>query len=81
MVTMTFDSSGTPSIYINGSLVGTYAGTIANTPSAGTGFSVGSQWGIRYANTKSGNVGFYNRELSATEIKQNFNALRGKYGI
>ena len=81
MVTMTLDGSGTPSIYINGVLVGTYAGTIANTPSAGTGFAVGSQWGVRYANTQSGNVSFYNRALSATEVQQNFQALRGRYGI
>ena len=81
MVTMTLDSSGTPSIYINGISIGTYAGTIANVPSAGTGFAVGSQWGIRYANTRSGNVTFYNRALTASEILQNFNALRIKYGI
>lgn len=81
MVTMTLDSSGTPSIYINGVSIGTYAGTIANVPSAGTGFAVGSQWGIRYANTRSGNVTFYNRALTASEILQNFNALRIKYGI
>jgi len=81
MVTMTLDNDGTPSIYINGNLVGTYPGTISNIPTAGTGFSVGSQWGIRYANTRSGNVNFYNRALSAAEITQNFNALRGRYGI
>jgi hypothetical protein len=81
MVTMTLDSSGVPSIYINGTLIGTYPGTIANTPSAGTGFCVGSQWGIRYSNTKSGNVQFYNRALSASEVQQTFNAFRGRYGI
>ena len=81
MVTMVLSSDGTPSIYINGILVGTYPGTISNIPTAGTGFSVGSQWGIRYANTRSSNVGFYNRALSETEIAQNFNALRGRYGI
>ena len=81
MVTMTLDSGGTPSIYINGVSIGTYPGTIANVPSAGTGFAVGSQWGIRYANTRSGNASFYNRALSASEILQNFNAMRGRYGI
>lgn len=81
MVTMTLNNDGTPSIYINGNLVGTYPGTISNIPTVGTGFSVGSQWGIRYANTRSGNVNFYNRALTAAEITQNFNALRGRYGI
>jgi hypothetical protein len=36
------------------------------------------------ANTYKGNVGttsFYNKALSATEVSQNFNALRGRYGI
>ena len=81
MVTMTLDGSGTPSIYINGVLIGTYAGTIANVPSAGGGFAIGSHWGIRYSNTKSGAVSFYNRELYANEILQNFNAQRGRFGI
>ena len=81
MVTMSLDSSGTPYIYINGVFAGSYPGTIANVPSAGAGFAVGSHWGIRYANTKSGNVSFYNRALSAAEVQQNFNALRSRYGI
>jgi Concanavalin A-like lectin/glucanases superfamily len=81
MITMTLDNSGTPAIYINGNLIGTFPGSAANTPSAGAGFSVGSQWGIRYANTISNNVQFYNRCLSAQEILQNFNALRGRFGL
>lgn len=81
MVTMTLDGSGVPSIYINGNLIGTYSGSMANVPSAGTGFSVGSQWGIRYANTKSGNVSFYNRQLTDYQIKQNFDAQRRRYGL
>jgi hypothetical protein len=80
-ITMTLDGSGTPSIYVNGVLIGTYPGSIANIPSSGTGFSIGSQWGIRYANTRSGTATFYNRALSQAEITQNFNATRARFGI
>lgn len=34
-----------------------------------------------YSNMSIGNVLLYNRVLSITEIKQNFEALRGRYGI
>jgi hypothetical protein len=78
-IVMTLDESGIPSIYVNGVLIGTYSGTISNIPSAGTGFSIGSQWGIRYANTKCSNASFYNRALTASEILQNFNTMRGRF--
>ncbi len=81
MITMTLDGSGTPSIYVNGTLIGSYPGSMANTPTSGTGFAIGSQWGIRYANTKSGNVTFYNRALSTNEILQNYQALKTRFGL
>jgi hypothetical protein len=34
-----------------------------------------------YYNGKMSGVGFYNRALTASEIQQNFNALRGRFGI
>lgn len=80
-IVMTLDGSGIPSIYVNGVLIGTYPGTISNIPSAGTGFSIGSQWGIRYANTRCSNASFYNRTLSATEILQNFNMTKTRFGL
>lgn len=49
-----------------------------------TGFSqtlVGSYSGSRYFNGKISNVLIYNRVLTAAEILQNYNALRGRYGI
>jgi hypothetical protein len=78
-VVMTLDGSGTPSIYVNGVLIGTYPGSISNIPSPGTGFSIGSQWGIRYANMKCGNSNFYNRELTAAEIQQNYQETKDKF--
>jgi hypothetical protein len=68
------------SIYINGVLdnsggtVG-YSGTGSNTR---IGTSVGL---LRYLRAKLGTVCIYNVPLSENEIKENFNALRGRYGI
>jgi hypothetical protein len=78
-VVMTLDGSGTPSIYVNGVLIGTYPGSIANIPSPGTGFSIGSQWGIRYANMKCGNANFYSKALTPTEVQQNYQATKDKF--
>jgi hypothetical protein len=36
---------------------------------------------VKYAPVTIGNVSIYNRALTAAEIAQNFNALRGRYGI
>ena len=81
-------TSGTRRLYINGVLVNsdTQSGTIAT--NAG-GMSIGAYGG--YVGILGGRSYFYNgnesicrvynRELSAAEIIQNFNALRGRYGI
>jgi hypothetical protein len=76
---MTLDGSGTPSIYVNGVLIGTYPGSISNIPSPGTGFSIGSQWGIRYANMKCGNANFYSKALTSDEVQQNYQATKDKF--
>ena len=78
-------TSGNRRLYINGVLVNsdTQSGTIAT--NAG-GMSIGAYGG--YTGGKSyfynGNESIcrvYNRALSAAEVSQNFNALRGRYGI
>jgi hypothetical protein len=76
---MTLDGSGTPSIYVNGVLIGTYPGSIANIPSPGTGFAIASQWGIRYANMKCSNANFYSKALTSDEIQQNYQATKDKF--
>jgi hypothetical protein len=80
-IVMTLDESGTPSIYVNAVLIGSYSGAMANVPTAGTGFSIGSQWGIRYANTRCAISHFYNRALTAAEILQNYNNGRQRFGV
>jgi hypothetical protein len=78
-------TSGTRRLYINGVLVNsdTQTGTIAT--NAG-GMSVGVYGGFSgargyYYNGNLAMCRVYNRALSADEIKQNFNALKGRFGI
>ena len=77
---MTFDGINQV-MYQNGVAITTtsFPGNIrtdVNTP-----VFIGGYWGGEYFNGKVGNVQIYNRALSADEIKQNFNALRGRYGL
>jgi hypothetical protein len=81
----TFDTSSTvANLYINGALDNTkIVGTLFTTGS-NLSNQVGCSDGISPSNFTSGsiyNVQVYNRALSATEITQNFNALRSRYGI
>jgi hypothetical protein len=75
----TYDGS-TVKIYVNGVLESTTArsGTItAGAKNIGSSSGGGSE----YFNGTIDNVKIYNRALSAAEVQQNFNALRGRYGI
>ena len=78
-VTLT-KSTNTWSLYVNGSFVSSFvsAQTFTTTsPTLGLNAQFSEEWfaGNMYA------FSYYNRVLSATEISQNFNALRGRYGI
>jgi hypothetical protein len=76
--------SSTPNLYINGSLNN---GTLFGTTSLNSNFGrleIGRliELSINYHGAPSiASVHIYNRELSAAEIRQNFNALRGRFGI
>lgn len=78
-------TSGAKRLYINGVQVASNAatGTIATNAN---GCSIGAYGGFNgahsyYYNGSIGNVKVYNRALSATEVAQNFNALRGRYSL
>ena len=78
-------TSGTRRLYINGVLVSsdTQTGTIAT--NAG-GMSIGAYGGYTgdrgyFYNGNEAICRVYNRALSAAEVSQNFNALRGRFGI
>jgi len=83
----TFNALGFMRIYVNGVLT-------ASTDVSGFTTSSGNVWyrvsppviaGSNFAAYRfPGSVGlgrFYNTELSAAEVSQNFNAIRGRYGI
>jgi hypothetical protein len=92
-VTMVFDGSGVGNssrlnAYINGIQQNlTYTGTIPSTAGSGNTLYIGNTGPFAVWNSNlfsAGNLGSfqsYNRALSAAEILQNFNALRGRYGV
>jgi hypothetical protein len=73
------------SSYINGNLKGTNVvstsvGSVSNTIRMGMGNNSNEQYSW-HANANVSAARMYNRALTAAEIQQNFNALRGRYGI
>jgi hypothetical protein len=82
MVTATIDSSG-GILYINGNQVGTrYWNGSALPPSTTNPLRIGTyNLTNGYFNGKITSVKIYNRALSSQQIQQNFNALRGRFGI
>ena len=91
-LTMVFDGTQTGNsnrlkCYINGILLSViYEGTIPATTSVSNSvFSIGNTEGNpvykNYSDGNIANVQIYNRALSATEVAQNFNATRGRFGI
>jgi hypothetical protein len=78
----TYDGSNNR-IYVNGSLITTGSSISGNIPSLGTYYLFRSEAAVNVDYGKGSLYAhrLYNRALSATEISQNFNALRGRYGI
>ena len=74
-------NNGNPSIYINGILNNTTAGTISFS-SLATNNDIGRLGdGRQYFNGKISNIQVYNRALSATEVQQNYNASKSRFGL
>lgn len=75
----TYSNDGSAKLYINGVLVNSTTHTAGVYGNVTAPISIGE-----YAGYFSGTMSvskIYNRALSADEVKQNFNALRGRYGI
>jgi hypothetical protein len=73
------------SSYINGNLKGTNVvstsvGSVTNTIRMGMANDSNQQYSW-HANANVSAARMYNRALTAAEVQQNFNALRGRYGI
>jgi len=74
-------TSGSQKVYINGALYS--SGTVASTPSSNANALVIGKLAYSglYANMSMGFARVYNRALSASEVLQNFNAQRYRFGI
>jgi hypothetical protein len=72
-------------LYLNGILQTlVYDGTVPATPynnNSNTRIGFGPAGPYPYFNGSIANVNYYNRTLSAAEVLQNYNALRGRYGL
>ena len=73
-------SGTTLTFYVNGVANGT-ATVSAFTPTASTPVRIGFANAGEYAAGSIASVSVYNRALTTTEILQNFNALRGRFGL
>jgi hypothetical protein len=69
--------------YFNGVRYGSYTGTSPIAPVTTDNITFGAQQtqNIRYLSGSLGPIQIYNRGLSATEVLQNFNATRGRFGV
>jgi len=71
--------SDSASLYVNGSLK---VSPNANASAGPNGFAIGSVNGsAEFSNSHISCLYVYNRVLTASEIQQNFNALRGRFSI
>jgi hypothetical protein len=77
---ITFGCNATiPFLYTNGNSPVT-GGNFTNTDITITNL-LRNNGGSLYYKASQSSIRFYNRALSASEVKQNFNALRGRFGI
>ena len=82
-VTLVQAANSSRKIYVNGSL------DVTQTSSFGTDNNGGQDWGIGYATGVSENFGgrisqvllYENEALTSSQVSQNFNALKARYGI
>ena len=78
-VVVTYSSTNGVVVYVDGTVNGT-SSDISNVATMSTNCTLGeAEYG--YMNGQISKFVTYNRVLSASEVSQNFNALRGRYGI
>jgi hypothetical protein len=86
-IVTTYNGTAGIATYVNGTAGGTRAGAKQNPGGAGTFLSMGLPaadylGGVtNYFNGYIGAWKIYNRALTLDELSQNFNALRGRYGV
>ncbi len=77
-------ASPSVTIYLNNSSQTFSYSSLSSSPDLTVDFRIGGNQSnptTEYWNGNISNVMWYNRALSAAEVRQNFNALRGRYGI
>lgn len=77
----TYTNSGTATIYINGSQLGTTESISGDLDISSTGYKISSEAATEAMSGNIAIVQVYNRELSADEVLYNYNALKGRFGI
>jgi len=87
-ITVTYNGTSSPNgvnFYINSEIISNsvaqdnLSSTVLNSQAGAIGARIGPNDGYLLGNIASTQI--YNRALSSTEVSQNFNALRGRYGI
>jgi hypothetical protein len=70
-------------LYINGVVDGSiaYNGTLKQNASATLAIGSDAANSRRYWQGNVSNVQIYNRALTATEMRQNYNATKGRFGL
>lgn len=77
-ISITSNNSNSINVYLNGSLIN----TISNNTTHAAVLEIGrSRFDNNYWLGYISNCSIYNRVLTADEVAQNFNALRGRFGI
>lgn len=71
-------TAGTSRLYYNGAEVNSYSTVEYSTSEAQPGFSQATSYAFA---GDLANIKVYNRALSATEIEQNYNASKGRFGL
>jgi hypothetical protein len=77
-------NSGVVTTYKDGVLVDTKNNSLSSINTASTANLVIGRWGWVFGNAIAGNVynsSIYSRALSAAEVQQNYNALKGRFGL
>lgn len=83
LVTMTFTSTSLK-LYVNSTLIESVSTGLNMGQSGATGFSIGSDGPYTATRTFYGRFGrvlWYSAELSATDVAQNYNAMKSNYGL
>lgn len=75
-------TGSTAILYVNGSLASSSSTpSLSGNTSTGVAFQIGRYGSFGYLNAYISGTKIYDRALSASEISQNFNALRGRFRI